>query len=615
MKTIASAACVLFLLGAGASAQTLDDLKKDGNGGSTDNVLTYGMGYHQQRFSPLKQINKQTVKRLVPVWNLSLDNNWGEQAQPIVYNGVMYVTNAKATVAIDVATGKQIWKQTLDWPPETPRIVCCGVSNKGAAIYNGKVFRTTLDAHVVAYDAKNGKELWKSKAAEWKDGFSLTVAPLVANGVLVTGISGAEFGIRGFIDGWDTETGKHLWRRYTIPARGEKGNDTWPQNNNAWEVGGGSSWITGSYDPELDLMYWGIGNPAPWASQTRDGDNLYTSSVLAMRPKTGEIVWHYQFTPNDAYDYDACWELINAELNIGGEKRKVIMQLNRNGFLYVIDRANGKLLAANPFEKVTWASAIDKETGRPVETEVAKQLAQVMGIEFLRFDMSEYMEKHTVSRLIGAPPGYVGFDQGGLLTDAINRNPYAVLLLDEIEKAHPDLFSILLQVMDHATLTDNNGKKADFRNIILIMTTNAGAREMSGSPLGFAAQSNVGKGKEAIEKMFSPEFRNRLDAMVTFNALSPEIIERVVEKFIMELDHQLNEKKVFLQLTPKARRWFAERGYDPAFGARPMARLIQNEIKRVLADEILFGKLQNGGKVEVDEHEGKLTFSYDTPAA
>ena len=249
------------------------------------------------------------------------------------------------------------------------------------------------------------------------------------------------------------------------------------------------------------------------------------------------------------------------------------------------------------------------------KTEVAKQLAATLGLQFLRFDMSEYMEKHTVSRLIGAPPGYVGFDQGGLLTDAINRNPYAVLLLDEIEKAHPDLFSILLQVMDHATLTDNNGKKADFRNIILIMTTNAGAREMSGSPLGFAAQSNAGKGKEAIEKMFSPEFRNRLDAMITFNALSPEIIERVVEKFIMELDHQLNEKKVFLQLTPRARRWFAERGYDPAFGARPMARLIQNEIKRVLADEILFGKLQNGGKVEVDEHEGKLTFSYDTPAA
>jgi len=374
MKILVSAACVLLLLGAGASAQTLDDLKRDGNGGSTDNILTYGMGYHQQRYSPLKEINKQTVKRLVPVWNLSLDNNWGEQAQPIVYNGVMYVTNARATIAIDVATGKQIWKQALDWPPETPRVVCCGVSNKGAAIYNGKVFRTTLDAHVIAYDAKDGKELWKSKAAEWKEGFSLTVAPLIANGVLVTGISGAEFGIRGFIDGWDPETGKHLWRRYTIPARGEKGNDTWPQNNNAWEIGGGSSWITGSYDPELDLMYWGIGNPAPWASQSRDGDNLYTSSVLAMRPATGEIVWHYQFTPNDAYDYDACWELINADIDVGGQKRKVIMQLNRNGFLYVIDRINGKLLAANAFEKVNWASHVDNETGRPVETDIAKSI-------------------------------------------------------------------------------------------------------------------------------------------------------------------------------------------------------------------------------------------------
>jgi alcohol dehydrogenase (cytochrome c) len=376
MKTILSTACALILLGAGASAQTLDELKKDGNGGSSDNVLTYGMGYHQQRYSPLKQVNKQTVKRLVPVWNLSLDNNWGEQAQPIVYNGVMYVTNARATVAIDVSTGKQIWKQTLDWPPETPRVVCCGVSNKGAAIYNGKVFRTTLDAHVVAYDAKDGKELWKSKAAEWKDGYSLTLAPLVANGVLVTGISGAEFGIRGFIDGWDTETGKQLWRRYTIPARGEKGNETWPQDNNAWEVGGGSAWITGSYDPDLDLMFWGVGNPAPWASQSRPGDNLYTSAVLAIRPKTGEIVWHYQFTPNDAYDYDACWELINAEIAVGGQKHKVIMQFNRNGFLYVIDRADGKLVAANPFEKVNWASQIDKETGRPVETDVAKKLRE-----------------------------------------------------------------------------------------------------------------------------------------------------------------------------------------------------------------------------------------------
>jgi alcohol dehydrogenase (cytochrome c) len=379
MKTFASAAAVLLLLGVGASAQTLDDLKKDGK--NTDNILTYGMGYHLQRHSPLKQINKQTVKRLVPVWNLSLDNNWGEQAQPIVYNGVMYVTNAKHTVAIDVGTGKQIWRHTLDWPAETPRVVCCGVSNKGAAIYNGRIYRTTLDAHLLALDAQTGKEVWKSKVAEWKDGFSLTLAPLVANGVIVIGNSGAEYGVRGWIDGWDPETGKQLWRRHTIPARGEKGNDTWPQNNNAWELGGGSAWITGSYDPELDLMYWGTGNPAPWASQTRPGDNLYTSSVLALRPKTGEIVWHYQFTPNDPYDYDACWELINADIDVGGVKRKVIMQLNRNGFVYVIDRTNGKLLAANPFEKVSWASHIDKETGRPVETELGKKVRAGEAIE------------------------------------------------------------------------------------------------------------------------------------------------------------------------------------------------------------------------------------------
>jgi alcohol dehydrogenase (cytochrome c) len=379
MRVIASAASILLLLGAAASAQTLDDLKNDGK--NTDNILTYGMGYHQQRHSPLKQINKQTVKRLVPVWNLSLDNNWGEQAQPIVHNGVMYVTNARHTVAVDARSGKQIWKHTLDWPAETPRVVCCGVSNKGAAIYNGKIYRTTLDAHLLALDAATGKELWKSKVAEWKDGFSLTLAPLIANGVIVIGNSGAEYGVRGWIDGWDPETGKQLWRRYTIPARGEKGNETWPQNNNAWELGGGSAWITGSYDPELDLMYWGTGNPAPWASQTREGDNLYTSSVLAIRPKTGEIAWYYQFTPNDPYDYDACWELINATITVEGQPRKVIMQLNRNGFMYVIDRTNGKLISAKPFEKVSWATHVDLTTGRPVETAQGKDVRAGKAIE------------------------------------------------------------------------------------------------------------------------------------------------------------------------------------------------------------------------------------------
>ena len=384
MKLLATASAVLLSAATTVAAQTLDELKNDGqlnDALKTDNVLTYGMGYHQQRYSPLNQINPGTIKRLVPVWSLSLDNNWGEQAQPIVYNGVMYVTNARHTVAIDVGSGKQLWKHTLDWPADTPRVVCCGVSNKGAALYNGRVYRTTLDAHVLALDAKTGKELWKTKVAEWKDGVSLTLAPLIANGVLVIGNSGAEFGVRGFIDGYDTDSGKQLWRRYTIPARGEKGNETWPQDNNAWEIGGGSAWITGSYDPQLDLMYWGIGNPAPWASQSRAGDNLYTSSVLALRPKTGEIVWHYQFTPNDAYDYDACWELILAELKVNGKMRKVAMQLNRNGFLYVLDRATGELISAKAYEKINWASHVDMKTGRPVETEIAKSIREMKATE------------------------------------------------------------------------------------------------------------------------------------------------------------------------------------------------------------------------------------------
>ena len=242
------------------------------------------------------------------------------------------------------------------------------------------------------------------------------------------------------------------------------------------------------------------------------------------------------------------------------------------------------------------------------KTEVAKQLASALGIEFLRFDMSEYMEAHTVSRLIGAPPGYVGFDQGGMLTDAIRKTPHAVLLLDEIEKAHPNLFNILLQVMDHATLTDNNGRKADFRNVILIMTTNAGAHEMAAEAIGFGGRTNEHQGAKVIEKLFSPEFRNRLDATIAFASLPPAIIERVVDKFILELDAQLNEKKVFIQITPEARGYLAAKGFDRAFGARPMARLIQTEIKRVLADEILFGKLRDGGRVSIDSADGALKF-------
>ena len=246
------------------------------------------------------------------------------------------------------------------------------------------------------------------------------------------------------------------------------------------------------------------------------------------------------------------------------------------------------------------------------KTEVSKTIASVLGIRFIRFDMSEYMEKHTVSRLIGAPPGYVGFDQGGLLTDEIRKHPYSVLLLDEIEKAHPDIFSILLQVMDYATLTDNNGKKADFRNVILIMTSNAGTNEMSKSTIGFGDRSGDtrSRGKDAVNKLFSAEFRNRLDSTITFHSLSQEVMLKIVDKFMKELQHQLKEKKVHIRLTDKAREWLAENGYDPQFGARPLGRLIQTNIKDVLSEEVLFDKLMKGGKVIIDKKKKTLTFTY-----
>ena len=244
------------------------------------------------------------------------------------------------------------------------------------------------------------------------------------------------------------------------------------------------------------------------------------------------------------------------------------------------------------------------------KTEVAKQLAHIMGVELVRFDMSEYMERHSISRLIGAPPGYVGFDQGGLLTDAIDHQPHSVLLLDEIEKAHPDLFNILLQVMDHGKLTDHNGKGIDFRNVILIMTTNAGAADMAKPAMGFERDERIGDDTEAIEKMFTPEFRNRLDAIIGFSSLSSEVVSKVVDKFVMELEFQLEDRNVMIELTDGAREWLAKKGYDPKFGARPLGRVIQEHIKKPLAEELLFGKLTKGGVVVVKIEDGKPVFDY-----
>ncbi|HEX9648458.1 MAG TPA: ATP-dependent Clp protease ATP-binding subunit ClpA [Alphaproteobacteria bacterium] len=242
------------------------------------------------------------------------------------------------------------------------------------------------------------------------------------------------------------------------------------------------------------------------------------------------------------------------------------------------------------------------------KTEVARQLAQTMGIELIRFDMSEYMERHTVSRLLGAPPGYVGFDQGGLLTDAIDQHPHAVLLLDEIEKAHPDLFNVLLQVMDHGKLTDHNGKSVDFRNVILVMTTNAGAAELAKAAIGFGREDRAGDDEEAINRMFSPEFRNRLDAVIGFSNLEPETVYRVVDKFVMQLEAQLADRAVTIELTDEARIWLGDKGYDRLYGARPLARVIQEHVKKALADELLFGRLTGGGHVKVQIEAGKVAF-------
>ena len=350
---------------------------------NTDNVVTQGMGYDLKNHSPLKQINTSNIKRLVPIWSTSLMNDQGELAQPTIYNGVMYAINGKWTFAIDIATGQQIWRTPVDSAPEAAAHACCGAINRGAAtIYNGKLFRVTLDAHVVALDMKTGAEVWRQQFADFNEGYSATSAPLVANDVLITRMAGGDFTTRGFLNGWDPETGDHLWRLYTIPAPGEPGSETWPKDSDSYKYGGAATWRTGAYDPDLDLVYWGTGNAEPWNPHPRGGlDSLYASSLLAIRPKTGELVWHYQYTPNDAYDVDGTDEPVLADIMIDGKQRKVLFQANKNGFMYTLDRTNGKLIAAHAFTRVNWATHIDLETGRPVLTDLGDRLARGEEVE------------------------------------------------------------------------------------------------------------------------------------------------------------------------------------------------------------------------------------------
>jgi alcohol dehydrogenase (cytochrome c) len=370
MKKIWLLASVVGLWCGPALAQTMDELLNDGK--NTDNVLTLSMGLDRKSYSPLNQINKNNVKRLVPVWSTSLMNDMGELAAPVVHNGVIYAINGKWTFAIDVDTGQQIWRTPVQLEPGTPRATAA--LNRGApTIYNGKLFRVTNDNYIVALDMKSGRVLWTKKFADWKEGYYATSSPIVANGVLISGMAGGESTTRGFLDGWDPETGEKLWRRYTIPGPGEPGHDTWPADSEAWKYGGAPTWRSGSYDPELDLVYWGTGNAEPYDPRPRGGlDSLYSSSVLAIRPKTGEIVCHYQFTPNDVYDVDGTDDLVLADMQINGQPRKVMIQSNKNGFMYVVDRTNCKLVAAHPYTRVNWATGVDLASGRPQLTGVYK---------------------------------------------------------------------------------------------------------------------------------------------------------------------------------------------------------------------------------------------------
>jgi alcohol dehydrogenase (cytochrome c) len=363
-KVILTTVLLNALLPLTVLAQTAEELRNDAN--TPGDVLTYGMGYSQQRFSPLKQINRQTVKHLVAAWSYSMANNVGEEGQALIKDGVIYMTDHNKTVAVNAITGKEIWKSAVEYPSETGRIVCCGISNRGGALFDGKLYRTTLDANVIALDIKTGNEVWRTKSGDFKASDVMTGAPLIVDGVVMVGVAGAEYGHRGYIAGYDASTGKELWRTWTVPAAGEPGSDTWPSNGTA-ATGGGSTWITGSYDPDLGLVYWGIGNPAPHNPLNRPGDNLYTESILALRPKTGQIVWHYQEVPGDPFDYDGVNEPVLADVRIDGTSHKVVMQAARDGYLYVLDRATGKLLAAHQFvDKLTWADGIDLKTGRPV---------------------------------------------------------------------------------------------------------------------------------------------------------------------------------------------------------------------------------------------------------
>ena len=337
----------------------------------------YGGDTGNTRFSANTQVNAGNVSKLSVKWALQLGTNRSQESTPIIVGDTMYVTSSfgpKNVFAVNAKTGEVKWRYSPEIPKGVDQFACCDVNSRGVSYSDGKIFFGTLDARLIALDAKTGKEVWASKVVDYTQGSVITSPPTVAKNVIVTGFGGGEYGVRGALVGFDLKTGKELWRTSTVPTGSEKGADTW--KNDSGKYGGGAAWFIGSYDPKLNLVYYGTSNPAPWSAAVRGNDssevgkftNLYTASVVAMNPDTGNIAWHYQFTPHDAWDYDGVNELVFADLPMNGKTTPVIMQANRNGFFYVIDRANGKLLSAKQFvDGVNWATGIDLKTGAPIE--------------------------------------------------------------------------------------------------------------------------------------------------------------------------------------------------------------------------------------------------------
>ncbi len=329
------------------------------------NWLTYGGGYDNQRYSRLDQITPGNVARLKPAWVKQFDRPNGFEATPIVVDGVMYVTTGGATSlwALDAKTGKEHWHYEAQIPQDVP--ACCDWVNRGAAVADGKVFFASLDAQLVALDAQTGGVVWKQRVADPRDGYTMTLAPLVVKNMVVVGVSGGEYGVRGYVAAYDLKTGREAWRFWTVPGPGEPGHESWG-GKDTWRTGGGTTWITGAYDPELDLLYWTVANPGPvFNGAVRPGDNLYTNSVVALDPNTGRLRWHYQWTPHDLWDYDGVNEVILADLPINGRTTKALIHADKNGFFYALDRTNGTFLYAKPFARQTWVTGVDPRTGRP----------------------------------------------------------------------------------------------------------------------------------------------------------------------------------------------------------------------------------------------------------